>query len=65
MTAHKELRRAQKAVPRACGAWGLFRDGDLWRAFLSRELANREMLLVQPGSKHEWRVCRVWVEPKL
>lgn len=65
MTAHAVLRKAQKAMPRACGAWGLYRDGEFWKSFLSRAMADDERKLVQPGSKCEWLVARIRIEPKI
>ena len=45
------------------GAWGIYRDGELYSVERSRWLAQEHLHLLKPGSKHKWRMLRVFVTP--
>lgn len=57
------LRKAQSAIPREAGAWGIYRDGELYSVEKARWIADEHVAELKPGSKHEWRISRVRVTP--
>jgi len=63
MSAHKALRKAHREVPKPTGAWGIYRDGELYSVERARWIANghRDLLII--NSKHHWKVIRVFVTP--
>lgn len=62
--ANSALKKAHDSVPKACGAWGIYRDGELYGVEMARWMADELLQKLRHGSKHGWRVTRIWIEPK-
>lgn len=51
------------STPKETGAWGIYRDGELYGVEPARWSAEEQVAKLNPGSKHDWHIARVRVTP--